>query len=106
MTAPADRRADDGSKSLLGDWYAPFKRGFSPPLTPGTPTLWVTTPLFLEQFGLQSLRELPGSGVISALSPVPRRGGPRSGADEMPADDDEADDLEAAEREPLEPEPE
>jgi len=23
---------------------------------PGTPTLWVTTPLFLEQFGLQSLR--------------------------------------------------
>src|SRR5208283_2140545 len=33
MIAPADRRADDGSKSLLGDWYAPFKRGFSPPLT-------------------------------------------------------------------------
>jgi segregation and condensation protein B len=64
---------------------------------PGTPTLWVTTPLFLEQFGLQSLRDLPGSGVISALSPLPQRGGPRS---PMPADD-----AEAAEREPREPAP-
>jgi len=78
---------------------------------PGTPTLWVTTPLFLEQFGLKSLRDLPGSGVISALSPLPRRGGPHSAADAMEADDDDedeeaTDDLEAAEGEPLESEPE
>lgn len=26
---------------------------------PGRPTLWVTTPAFLAQFGLQSLRDLP-----------------------------------------------
>jgi segregation and condensation protein B len=26
---------------------------------PGRPTLWATTPRFLEQFGLTSLRELP-----------------------------------------------
>jgi segregation and condensation protein B len=29
--------------------------------TPGRPTLWVTTPRFLAQFGLSSIRELPGA---------------------------------------------
>ena len=61
--------------------------------TPGTPTLWVTTPLFLEQFGLKSLRDLPGSGVIAAVPLVPRPRGPGSPADERAADD-------AAEAEP------
>lgn len=28
---------------------------------PGWPTLWVTTPRFLAQFGLRSIRDLPGS---------------------------------------------
>jgi segregation and condensation protein B len=28
---------------------------------PGRPTLWVTTPRFLSQFGLRSLRDLPGA---------------------------------------------
>jgi segregation and condensation protein B len=46
--------------------------------TPGTPTLWVTTPLFLEQFGSKSLRDLPGSGIIAAVSLPPGPGGPRS----------------------------
>jgi hypothetical protein len=27
----------------------------------GRPTLWVTTPRFLAQFGLKSLRDLPGA---------------------------------------------
>jgi segregation and condensation protein B len=54
---------------------------------PGTPTLWVTTPLFLEQFGLKSLRDLPGSGVIAAVSLPPQPGGPRSPAEERAADD-------------------
>ncbi len=31
----------------------------------GCPTLWVMTPRFLSQFGLQSLRDLPGSSLIS-----------------------------------------
>lgn len=30
---------------------------------PGRPTLWVTTPRFLSQFGLRSLRDLPGSDL-------------------------------------------
>jgi segregation and condensation protein B len=59
---------------------------------PGTPTLWVTTPRFLEQFGLKSLRDLPGSGVIAAVSPLPPPGGLRS-----PADDRVVDDAAAAE---------
>jgi segregation and condensation protein B len=56
---------------------------------PGTPTLWVTTPLFLEQFGLKSLRDLPGSGVISALSPLPRRDTLDTDAGVMEADDED-----------------
>ena len=42
---------------------------------PGRPTLWVTTPRFLSQFGLRSLRDLPSShltrkntdGPVSAI---------------------------------------
>jgi segregation and condensation protein B len=34
---------------------------------PGRPTLWVTTPRFLAQFGLRSLRDLPGSDLFSSL---------------------------------------
>ena len=48
---------------------------------PGRPTLWVTTPRFLSQFGLRSLRDLPGShlgrtgtaaaaGAVGALAPA------------------------------------
>jgi len=57
---------------------------------PGTPTLWVTTPLFLAQFGLKSLRDLPGSDVIAALSPLPSRGVPPVGTDEIAVDETDA----------------
>jgi segregation and condensation protein B len=30
----------------------------------GRPTLWATTPAFLAHFGLRSLRDLPGGGVL------------------------------------------
>lgn len=51
----------------------------------GTPTLWVTTPLFLDQFGLRSLRDLPGSQLVVPVPAVrrPRRavvGGPTTAA--------------------------
>lgn len=46
---------------------------------PGRPTLWGTTPRFLEQFGLKSLRDLPrreelvsaeaGAPLLSAMAP-------------------------------------
>ena len=34
---------------------------------PGRPTLWATTPGFLERFGLRSLRDLPGLQAASLL---------------------------------------
>jgi len=45
---------------------------------PGRPALWVTTPAFLERFGLRSLRDLPGqqaaglldAGVVTAGSAI------------------------------------
>jgi len=36
---------------------------------PGRPALWVTTPGFLERFGLRSLRDLPGQQAARLLDP-------------------------------------
>jgi segregation and condensation protein B len=58
---------------------------------PGTPALWVTTALFLAQFGLKSLRDLPGSDVMMAISPARKRGAPtRPAKGAEPADGDAA----------------
>jgi len=38
---------------------------------PGRPTLWVTTPRFLSQFGLRSLRDLPSSHLTRTNGPKP-----------------------------------
>ena len=46
----------------------------------GRPTLWVTTPRFLAQFGLRSLRDLPGSNLFSSR-PVASRGQGRGAMD-------------------------
>ena len=55
---------------------------------PGRPTLWVTTPRFLAQFGLRSLRDLPGSHLTrtNRAQPAepaegPLRGEPSDSAD-------------------------
>lgn len=44
---------------------------------PGTPTWWVTTARFLTQFGLRSLRDLPGAYLTapSPLGAMPAGGG-------------------------------
>ncbi len=36
---------------------------------PGRPALWVTTPAFLDRFGLRSLRDLPGLQAAGLLGP-------------------------------------
>ncbi len=36
---------------------------------PGRPTLWATTPVFLERFGLRSLRDLPDLQEAGLLDP-------------------------------------
>jgi segregation and condensation protein B len=41
----------------------------------GRPTLWVTTPRFLAQFGLKSLRELPGAERLHAREDAAGRSG-------------------------------
>jgi segregation and condensation protein B len=40
--------------------------------TPGRPTLWVTTPGFLAQFGLRDLRDLPRREDLLVEAPGPR----------------------------------
>jgi len=67
---------------------------------PGTPTLWVTTALFLAQFGLKSLRDLPGSDVMMAFSPARKRDAPT-----RPAKGAEPADGEAAEQPPADQAP-
>ena len=60
----------------------------------GSPALWVTTPLFLAQFGLRSIRDIPG---FHLALPIPAQGGgagkgessPESEADES-AEEEEA----------------
>jgi segregation and condensation protein B len=47
--------------------------------TPGRPTLWVTTPQFLAQFGLRSLRDIPGADLFSAWRSRRPEAGQRAG---------------------------
>ena len=48
---------------------------------PGRPTLWATTPRFLERFGLRSLRDLPGWDLVAAR---PGEGPGHEGEDTKP----------------------
>jgi segregation and condensation protein B len=42
--------------------------------TPGRPTLWATTPKFLEYFGLRDIRELPRRDDLLLETPRPEQG--------------------------------
>lgn len=54
-------------------WIRPGRRRE----TPGRPLTWVTTPHFLDHFGLESLRDLPGvddlraAGLLDKSTPLP-----------------------------------
>jgi segregation and condensation protein B len=57
--------------------------------TPGRPTLWGTTPAFLSQFGLQSLRDLPRREdlLVEPVMTAPAPGTPaRDGASPDPTE--------------------
>lgn len=57
---------------------------------PGTPTLWVTTPRFLSQFGLRSIRDLPGAYLKGEIPTRRIRGRTASATpDAAPYEDDE-----------------
>lgn len=71
-------------------WIRPGRRRE----TPGRPLTWVTTDHFLDHFGLESLRDLPGVEDLRAAGLLDSRpvllGIAGGGADE-PADDEETD---------------
>lgn len=57
---------------------------------PGRPTLWGTTPRFLEQFGLKSLNELPKREELLSERPAPLALAPGAGGDGAEAGDEVA----------------
>ncbi len=87
---------------LEADWIRPLGRR----RTPGRPTTWGTTSLFLEHFSLNSLADLPGVDELKAAGLLDTRpvtaifteGVPANGAGEdggEDADDDGDDDADA-----------
>lgn len=52
-------------------WIKPGRRR----MTPGRPVTWVTTPDFLDHFGLASLEDLPGMDELRAAGLLDRRPG-------------------------------
>lgn len=79
-------------------WIKPGRRRE----TPGRPLTWVTTPAFLDHFGLQSIVDLPGLDDLRAAGLLDRRpqaavtpdmfAGVRDAGDETTDDDHESDD--------------
>ncbi|MEQ8640918.1 MAG: SMC-Scp complex subunit ScpB [Alphaproteobacteria bacterium] len=74
-------------------WIKPGRRR----RTPGRPVTWLTTPAFLEHFGLESIDDLPGmedlkaTGLLARQVPMGPEVGGGDAADELaePAEDDE-----------------
>ncbi len=58
-------------------------------MTPGRPVTFVVTEAFLDHFGLESARDLPGLKDLRAAGLLENR--PLQGADATPSDDDEPD---------------
>lgn len=64
-------------------WIRPGRRRE----TPGRPLTWVTTPHFLDHFGLESLRDLPGvddlraAGLLDKSTPLPSLPGLEPGSE-------------------------
>ncbi|MFT4962485.1 MAG: segregation and condensation protein B [Paracoccaceae bacterium] len=64
-------------------------------MTPGRPVTFVVTPVFLDQFGLESARDLPGLKELRAAGLLESRLPP--GVTEGQAEDDDEDNLEQPE---------
>ena len=59
-------------------------------MTPGRPVTFVVTPTFLDHFGLESARDLPGLKELRAAGLLDNRPPPGTGPDEI-AEDDQGD---------------
>lgn len=66
---------------LEAGWIAPKGRR----RTPGRPVTWVTTPAFMEHFGLESLDDLPGVDELEAAGLLDTPDPAAEGAGEAPA---------------------
>ena len=66
---------------LEAGWIAPKGRR----RTPGRPVTWVTTPSFMEHFGLESLDDLPGVDELEAAGLLDSPDPAAEGQDEAPA---------------------
>ena len=82
---------------LEAGWIAPKGRR----RTPGRPVTWVTTPAFMEHFGLESLDDLPGvdeleaAGLLDNADPQAEEAGAQlpldgEGDDASDADEDDS----------------
>ena len=81
---------------LEAGWIAPKGRR----RTPGRPVTWVTTPAFMEHFGLESLDDLPGLDELEAAGLLGNADPPPAEAGEAPTPlppDDEGEGESAAE---------
>ncbi|WP_448187713.1 SMC-Scp complex subunit ScpB [Azospirillum sp. sgz301742] len=74
-------------------WIRPGRRRE----TPGRPLTWITTDHFLDHFGLENLRDLPGLEDLRSAGLLDSRpvlygvsGGVSDGAEPAPAEDDES----------------
>lgn len=64
-------------------------------MTPGRPVTFVVTQEFLDHFGLESARDLPGLKELRAAGLLDNRPPPGAGQVDGPADEDEEDDDQA-----------
>ena len=76
---------------LEAGWIAPKGRR----RTPGRPVTWVTTPAFMEHFGLESLDDLPGVDELEAAglldSAAPQAEGAGEAPIQLPPEEDDGD---------------
>ena len=61
-------------------------------MTPGRPVTFVATPEFLDHFGLESARDLPGLAELRAAGLLDNRPPPGAAALDAGEEDEEADD--------------
>ncbi|MDV7144428.1 SMC-Scp complex subunit ScpB [Tropicimonas sp. TH_r6] len=62
-------------------------------MTPGRPVTFVVTPAFLDHFGLESARDLPGLRDLRAAGLLDNRPPPGFGLDEREGDEDDQPDM-------------
>ncbi|HEY8964607.1 MAG TPA: SMC-Scp complex subunit ScpB, partial [Alphaproteobacteria bacterium] len=77
---------------LETDWIKPGRRRE----TPGRPLTWVTTPAFLDHFGLETIVDLPGLDDLKAAGLLDRRPAVSVTGELFDSEDGDGDDVAAS----------